>query len=78
MTLGNGIEVRLGRRAVAERTSLFLDVVANIISGRAADIQYVDMRYGNGFTIGWKGGSQTPVGDPERAEQKLLAARGIN
>jgi cell division protein FtsQ len=78
MILGNGIEVRLGRRAVAERTSLFLDVVANIISGRAADIQYVDMRYGNGFTIGWKGGSQTPVGDPERAEQNMLAARGIN
>ena len=78
MTLGNGIEVRLGRRAVAERTSLFLDVVANIISGRATDIQYVDMRYGNGFTIGWKGGSRTPVGDPERAAQKMLAARGIN
>jgi cell division protein FtsQ len=78
MTLGNGIEVRLGRRAVAERTSLFLDVVANIVSARATDIKYVDMRYGNGFTIGWKGGSQTPVRDPERAEQKMLAARGIN
>jgi cell division protein FtsQ len=78
MTLGNGIEVRLGRRAVAERTSLFLDVVANIVSGRATDINYVDMRYGNGFTIGWKGGSQTPARDPERDEQKMLAARGIN
>ncbi len=78
MTLGNGIEVRLGRRAVAERTSLFLDVVANIVSGRTTDIKYVDMRYGNGFTIGWKGGSQTPARDSERDEQKMLAARGIN
>lgn len=78
MTLGNGIEVRLGRRAVAERTDLFLDVVADIITGRAADIAYVDMRYGNGFTIGWKGGSQTPVSDPERAEQEMLAARGTH
>jgi len=76
MTLGNGIEVRLGRREVASRTELFLDVVADIITGRAMEIEYVDMRYGNGFTIGWKGGSQTPVSDPERAEQEMLAARG--
>ena len=78
MTLGNGIEVRLGRKAVADRTDLFLDIVADIITGRAKDIEYVDMRYGNGFTIGWKGGSQTPVSDPKRAEQEMLAARGTN
>ncbi|MDJ0795086.1 MAG: cell division protein FtsQ/DivIB [Woeseiaceae bacterium] len=76
MTLSNGIEVRLGRRDVGERTDLFLDVVANIITGRAGDIDYVDMRYGNGFTIGWKGGSQTPVADPDEDGQKMLASRG--
>jgi len=76
MTLANGIEVRLGRRDVSERTDLFLDVVANIITGRAADIEYVDMRYGNGFTIGWKGGSRTPVADPKQDGQKMLASRG--
>lgn len=76
MTLANGIEIRLGRRNVAERTDLFLDVVANIITGRAADIDYVDMRYGNGFTIGWKGGDRTPVADPEQSGQKMLASRG--
>ena len=78
MTLGNGIEVRLGRKAVADRTDLFLDIVADIITGRAKDIEYVDMRYGNGFTIGWKGGAQTPVSDPKRAEQEMLAARGTD
>lgn len=78
MTLGNGIEVRLGRKAVADRTDLFLDVVADIITGRAMDIDYVDMRYGNGFTIGWKSGSQTPVSDPKQAEREMLAARGTN
>jgi cell division protein FtsQ len=77
MTLQNGIEVRLGRRDVAGRTELFLDVVANIITGRAAEIDYVDMRYGNGFTIGWNGGSRTPVSDPQQAEEKMLAARGM-
>lgn len=76
MTLGNGIDVRLGRRSVAERTDLFLQVVANIITSRAKDIDYVDMRYGNGFTIGWKGGSETPIDDPKRAVQEMLAARG--
>jgi cell division protein FtsQ len=76
MTLGNGIEVRLGRRDVGVRTDLFLAVVANIITGRATDIDYVDMRYGNGFTIGWKGGSKTPVAEPGKDGQKLLASRG--
>ena len=78
MTLGNGIEVRLGRRDVAKRTDLFLDVVADIITGRAADINYVDMRYGNGFTIGWKGGARTPDAEDQAEGKKLLAnaARG--
>jgi cell division protein FtsQ len=78
MTLGNGIEVRLGRRDVGARTDLFLAVVANIITGRAADIDYVDMRYGNGFTIGWKNGSRTPVAEPGTDGQKLLASRGTD
>ena len=77
MTLQNGIDVRLGRRDVAARTDLFLDVVADIIASRAKEIDYIDMRYGNGFTIGWKGGSQTPVSTGQRAEQEMLAARGI-
>jgi len=76
MTLANGIVVRLGRRNVPERTDLFLDIVADIITGRATEIDYVDMRYGNGFTIGWKSGSKTPVADPADAGQKLLASRG--
>ena len=78
MTLQNGIEVRLGRRDVAKRTELFLDVVTNIIAGRAVEIEYIDMRYGNGFTIGWNGGSQTPVSKPEQPRRGMLAARGTD
>ncbi len=78
MTLHNGIEVRLGRRNVADRTDLFLDVVADIITGRAKDIEYVDMRYGNGFTIGWNGGSNTPLAEPQRTQQEMLLARGTD
>ena len=78
MTLNNGIEVRLGRRNVGERTDLFLDVVTDIITGHAKEIDYVDMRYGNGFTIGWNGGPDSPLTDPQRAEQKMLVARGTD
>jgi cell division septal protein FtsQ len=30
---------------------------ARLVSQRATDIAYVDMRYSNGFAVGWKGGS---------------------
>jgi len=77
MILANGVEVRLGRRDVDDRTGLFLAVVANIITGRAADIEYVDMRYSNGFTIGWKDGATTPVTDPQEKDPAMLALRGV-
>ena len=78
MTLQNGVEVRLGRRDVDGRTELFLDVVADIITGRATEIEYVDMRYSNGFTVGWKNGTSTPVDDPNVAECGMLASRGMD
>ncbi len=76
MTLHNGVEVRLGRRDVDARTELFLDIVANIITARAAEIQYVDMRYNNGFTIGWNNGSRTPVKEPGESIGEMFALRG--
>ena len=76
--LSNGVEIRLGRRDVDDRTDLFLNVVANIITGRAAEIDYVDMRYSNGFTIGWKNGARTPADDSQEGDAKMLAARGTD
>jgi cell division protein FtsQ len=75
MTLQNGVEVRLGRQNVDQRTALFLDVVANIVSSREAEIEFIDMRYTNGFTIGWKGGTRTPGMEPLDAGEKLVAGR---
>ena len=54
-TLDNGVNVRLGRGQVDERYQRFVDVVLRMVSERAADIAYVDMRYTNGFAIGWRG-----------------------
>jgi cell division protein FtsQ len=77
MTLTNGIGVRLGRRDTDLRLILFMDVVANIVSSREGDIEFVDMRYSNGFTIGWDGGDRRQA-QPEDASQdrpEMLAER---
>ena len=57
MDLTNGVTVRLGRNQVDRRTDRFIRVAAQVIAGRAADIAYLDMRYSNGFSIGWRKGA---------------------
>lgn len=54
--LSNGIEVRLGREESDRRIELFVDIVAPIIAERVGEVAYVDMRYSNGFVIGWDDG----------------------
>ena len=78
MTLQNGVDVRLGRREVDERTELFLEVVADIITSLSTEIEYGDMRYSNGFTVGWKYGSSMLDDDPKEAEHGMLASRGTD
>jgi cell division protein FtsQ len=56
--LDNGITVRLGRRQVDERFTRFVAAGVGQIATHANDISYVDMRYTNGFAIGWRAGGQ--------------------
>ena len=56
-TLDDGVLVRLGRQQLDERFDRFMLAAAKLVRSRAADIAYVDMRYGNGFAVGWKGGA---------------------
>lgn len=56
-TLSNGIAVRLGRSQVLERFDKFMSAALGIVERRAAAISYVDMRYTNGFAIGWRKGA---------------------
>jgi cell division protein FtsQ len=56
LDLSNGIAVRLGRSQVEERFDKFISAALGIVEQRAEDISYVDMRYTNGFAIGWKSG----------------------
>ncbi len=72
LTLENGVQVRLGRQQIAERFERFMAVAAKLVSQRAADIAYVDLRYGNGFAVGWKGGQPRGAG-----HRRQRGARGI-
>lgn len=54
LTLDNGVSVRMGRRQIDERFTRFTDVTLRLVAARAAEIAYVDMRYTNGFAIGWR------------------------
>jgi cell division protein FtsQ len=53
--LANGVTVRLGRRQVDERFEKFMDAALKLVTQRGEEISYVDMRYTNGFAIGWRG-----------------------
>jgi cell division protein FtsQ len=53
--LANGVTVRLGRRQVDERFEKFMTAALKLVTQRGEDIAYVDMRYTNGFAIGWRG-----------------------
>ncbi len=58
LDLDNGVTVRLGRRQVDERFEKFMTAALPLVAQRSADIAYVDMRYTNGFAVGWRADAQ--------------------
>jgi cell division protein FtsQ len=60
--LANGVTVRLGRRQVDERFEKFMSTALKLVTQRGEDIAYVDMRYTNGFAIGWRGNAARAAG----------------
>lgn len=53
LMLGNGVIVRLGRQDVPARLERFIAVASPVVAARAAEVSYVDLRYSNGFSVGW-------------------------
>lgn len=53
LMLSNGVRVRLGRQDVEARLERFIQVASPLIATRAGEVAYVDMRYSNGFAVGW-------------------------
>lgn len=60
--LANGVTVRLGRRQVDERFEKFMNTALKLVTQRGEDVAYVDMRYTNGFAIGWRGNAGGAAG----------------
>lgn len=58
--LSNGIRVQLGSRQLEQRLARFFVALDRVIAPRSHAINYVDMRYTNGFAIGWKEGQAGP------------------
>jgi cell division protein FtsQ len=52
--LKNGIRVRLGASVVDQRIDRFFVALDQVLFAQAEYVDYVDMRYTNGFAIGWK------------------------
>lgn len=62
LDLDSGITVRLGRRQVDDRFERFMTSAARLVAQRGADMAYVDLRYTNGFAIGWRRAQRTKEG----------------
>ena len=63
--LDSGVTVRLGRRDVDERIDRFMHTASQVIAHRLTEIAYIDMRYSNGFAIGWRNPT-APASAPAR------------
>lgn len=66
--LSNGIRVRLGSEAVEERLARFFQALDQVVAAVPEEVEYVDLRYTNGFAVGWK---------PARGAGPVVAAGDI-
>jgi cell division protein FtsQ len=54
ITLDNGVEVRLGRQDVRSRLERLVHSASALVSAQQnGAIRYIDLRYSNGFSVGW-------------------------
>ena len=60
MDLDSGVTVRLGRRDVEQRIDRFIRTASQVVAHRLTEVSYVDMRYSNGFAIGWRNQTTQP------------------
>jgi cell division protein FtsQ len=64
LELSNGIAVRFGAVELEARTERFFQAFDEVLAPLTNKVDYVDMRYTNGFSIGWK-----PVGRVKLADK---------
>jgi cell division protein FtsQ len=67
LELADGLQVRLGRQDVKDRLERFIRLASPTVAKRVAEINYVDMRYTNGFSVGWNARSALAVAPQQEA-----------
>ncbi|MGH8445923.1 MAG: cell division protein FtsQ/DivIB [Solimonas sp.] len=48
-----GVELRFGREDPQNKIDMLLGAAEHALKDRMADVKYVDLRYTNGFSVGW-------------------------
>ena len=56
-----GVELRLGPGAAADKLPVLLGALPAALGERLAEVAYVDLRYTNGFAIGWLSRGAAPA-----------------
>lgn len=69
VTLGNGLELRLGRDHVIKRAARFAAFGPAAIGDALATVGYVDLRYDNGFAVGGQRTASKTALKEEKDEQ---------
>ncbi len=67
LRFANELELRLGRHERDQRLARFVRLVPRALGQRLEEAAYVDLRYGNGFAVGWD--SQDESGQEANAAQ---------
>ena len=67
LELANGVIVKLGRQAVGDRLDRFIRLASPLVAKRMQEINCVDMRYANGFSVGWHARAAVAVAPQEDA-----------
>lgn len=63
LVLGDGMRVRFGTSGVDARAERFFVALDRVLAPLTGRINYVDMRYPNGFAVGWKSGMRVSGSD---------------
>ena len=61
LQLNNGVLVRFGATALDDRVARFFQALDQVVASRGEKVEYLDMRYTNGFAIRWKDTSAKPA-----------------
>ena len=62
LTLTNGVVARLGRQDVRARLERLVHSAGPLLAQQGSTIRYIDLRYSNGFSVGWSATARVAQG----------------